>query len=262
MSRTRLTVALSISLVLIGGACWFRFVRIAPYSAQLVAVDDGIAEFSTEETFLKDIYDKKTSSTTPPAELSHTDLVGRQLFSDYIELASRGQTSSPELDALASKYAESVLKTDQFKTVESTQIITVVDSEENFLRYSQSISNLRGTNKALAEAQYYKSGANNNVDSPGFKSFMSAAGKLYRTSAEQLLSLEVPISLAENHRALANNYLGTALAMETLGNISADSLSAYAALNTQAKNSKEEGELLLNIQLALMANGVILEYGL
>ena len=87
-------------------------------------------------------------------------------------------------------------------------------------------------------------------------------GQLYKASADELLSLAVPFSLAENHLALINNHLSSATAMETLSRINDDPLIAYTAMTTQSKNSKEEANLIVEIQTALIANGVIFESGL
>jgi len=256
MSRIKLTIALSIAVALIGGATWSRFFQTTPQEAYLVSVPE-IEQLSSEEEFLEDFVDTGASlSTGPAAPLSETDLVGRQLFSDYIELASMGQTSSENLNTLATKYANNILNGPSVGRIEINQIIIVPNSEENLSRYSQSITFIRNKYKNLAEGQYRTSEISD-VNSPAFKTFMSAAGKLYRASANELLGVQTPISLAEDHRALINNYLGSALAMEALANISNDPVSAYAALNTQAKNTKEETDLLLKIQMAMIANGII-----
>lgn len=261
MSRIRLIGAFSISVALIGGAIWFRFVRTNPSSAHIVSVPE-IKQFSSEDTSLEDFFNTdaqlSTASTTP---LSQTDLVARQLFSDYIGLTSKGKPSSEELNALAGKYAESILGTTPPARVEENQIVILPNSMENLSRYGQSVAAIRDKYKNLIERQYRESDISN-INSPAFKTFISAAGKLYRASANEFLVVGVPASLAENHKALVNNYFGSALAMEALANVTADPVSAYAAMNTQAKNTAEETNLLLNIQMTMIANGIIFERGI
>jgi len=47
--------------------------------------------------------------------------------------------------------------------------------------------------------------------------------------------------------------------MRELSNISEDPIKSFAALNTQAKNSQEEEDLFLKIQMTLAANGITFE---
>ncbi|MDP3763913.1 MAG: hypothetical protein Q8Q92_04750 [bacterium] len=261
MSRIRLIGALSISVALIGGAMWFRFVRTNPSSAHIVSIPE-IKQFSSEDTSLEDFFNTNaqfsTASTTP---LSQTDLVARQLFSDYIELTSKGKPSSEKLNSLAGKYAESILSATPPIRVEGHQIIILPNSEENLSRYGQSVAAIRDKYKNLIERQF-REGDTGDINSPTFKTFISAAGKLYMASANELLVVGAPASLAENHKALVNNYFGSALAMEALANATVDPVSAYAAMNTQAKNTAEEADLFLNIQMTMIANGIIFERGI
>lgn len=262
MSRSRLIAALSIAIVLIGGAVWFRLTNTRATKAQLVAVTAKEQAFA-ENTFLEGILEPSKGSPNPSAEpLSPTEAVSRQLFSDYVDLASRGQNTADNLKSLADKYAESIAgQTISAKKMGMESVIAVADTEENMARYAQALANIRDKYKNLAESEYGRSNLSD-INSPDFKKFMNAMGQLYKASADELLSLAVPFSLAENHLALINNHLSSATAMETLSRINDDPLIAYTAMTTQSKNSKEEANLIVEIQTALIANGVIFESGL
>lgn len=262
MSRIRLTAALSIAITLIAGAGWFRFVGTQASKAGLIAVAK-IEQAATENTFLDSILEApKTTSTVSKASLSPTEAVSRQFFSDYISLSSKGKVGSEDLKSLAAKYASSIGSQQlEAKSVTITSVRQVSDLEENLMRYGQALSVLRDKYKSLVEKKQ-KDGNLGDINSASFKTFMGDMGKLYESSARELLTFAVPASLAENHLALVNNYLKSAVAMETLSRMDENPIVAYTAMTTQSKNTKEEAELLLNIQTTLMANGVTFERGI
>lgn len=264
MSPIRLTIALSISVALIGGAMWFRFGQTTYTSSNIVAVDNLEPSLSND-AFLEDflatstLASTKTTSTEP---LSQTDIIGRQLFSDYIALKSQGQVTPSNINALADKYAEGIINLNiSARQVSLNQIIVVLDSEENLAIYGNAVVNIRNKYKNLVTAQYGVGGVTD-INSTAFSTFMSTVGKLYQSAANELLSIKIPLPLAKNHVDLVNNYLVTAEAMESISHFSDDPAQALASLNVRTKNAEEEVELFLNIQQTMMANGIILSSGI
>lgn len=258
MSRILFISALLISVVLIGGALWFRFfpTNLPPTQIVSIPIDE---QFPSENTFLEDFY--SVGASLPPAStstLSQADLIGRQLFTDFMSLKSQGKTTSSDLQALAESYAKNLTNTDiQVTQVNASRVIVIPDSAENFTIYGNTMLNFRNKYKNLVATQ--SSGTNlANITGTAFSTFMGTMEKLYRASADELLTIGVPRSLVSNHLALINNYLENAGVMKLLSNTSKDPLQAYAALNTQAKNNEKESGLLLNIQKVMMANGIIL----
>ena len=261
MPRIGFISSLFISLALIGGALWFRFVRIPPYRAQLVTVKE-VGQFSPENTYLEDFQNASSSlATLPTTTLSPTETVGRQLFSDFIALKSQGETTPDNIDALADKYAESIKNFDvAIPKVDPSQVIVLPDSEKNLTVYGNAITNIRNKYKNLVATQAESSGGGiTNINSPAFSTFMSAVGKLYQSSTNELLLVVVPASLVTNHIDLINNYLESAEVMASLGNTSKDPIRAYAALNINIQNTGKESKLLSNIRTTLMANGIIFD---
>lgn len=261
MLPIRLIIALAVSVALIGGAMWFRFVRIPPYTAEVVAVSQVNTPSSDDAQVLTDFFSTATSTpaTSTTVALSQTDLIGRQLLSDYLALKSQGQTTPDNIDAFATSLAESIKNVDiSIPKANPNQIIVLPESEANLATYGNTMTNIRNKYKNLVATQV-KSGENDvaNTNSPAFSIFMSAAGKLYKAAADELLLVRVPTSLAQNHLGLINQYLENAEVMRLISNTSKDPLQAYAALNIYIKNSGRESELLTNIQKALMAHGII-----
>ena len=262
MSRIRLIGAFFISIASIAGASWFRFIQIPPYQrAELVAVEE-IADLTSDDVFLEDILSSNPNTSDVSATpLTQTDVVGRQLFSDYISLASQNKTSSDDFNFLATKYAESILRETPKKVTRPDELSITTNSEENLRIYGNAVLEIRTKYRNLVIAQY-QGGNISNVNGPEFKSLVKNTSFLYGNAARELLALPVPASLANNHAALINNYFASAEAMRELSNISEDPIKSFAALNTQAKNSQEEEDLFLKIQMMLAANGITFERGI
>ena len=230
MSRIRFIGALVVSVALIGGALWFRFVRIAPYSAHIVSVSE-LEQRSSEDAFLKDLYSATTTPrVTSTTTLSQTDLIGRGILTDYLSLKSKGEVTPDNLVSLADKYAESIINLDiETRKASLNQIMVLPDSEANLATYGNTITNIRSKYKALIIAQHTGSGIAD-INGATFSTFMGAAGKLYQASANELLLVRVPVSLAGNHLDLINNYLENAEGMKLISNTSKNPLKPYAAL--------------------------------
>lgn len=261
MPRIRFIGALAISIALIGGAMWFRFVRIAPYTTQVVSVSEVEPISSEDSLLLTDFFSTETAnvSTTSTTTLSQTDLIGRQLFTDYMALKSRGEVTSDDIKALADKYAESIKNTDvSIPKVNPNQVIVLPDSAENLTTYGNAITNIRNKYKNLVTTKAQNSGGDiTDISSQAFLTFMGAVGKLYKSAADELLLVRVPTSLASNHIDLINNYLESAEVMISISVTAKDPIRAYATLSIYAQHSEKESELYLNIQKIMMANGII-----
>ena len=260
MLPIRFISALAVSLALIGGAMWFRFVRIPPYTNQVVSVSQVESLSSENDPFLTDFFNTEASSSAASApELSQTDLIGRQLFSDYLALKSEGETTPGNIDVLAKNLAESIRNVNlSIPKINSNQVIVLPESEANLAAYGNAMTNLRNKYKNLVAAQTESGGSDlANTDNPAFSTFMSALGKLYQAAANELLLVGVPASLAQNHVDLINYYLETGEVIKLISKTSEDPLQAYAALNIYTKNGGRESELLLNIQKTMMAHGII-----
>lgn len=256
MPSTRLIGALLLSVALIGGALWFRFTNLPPYSADLISVQD-FSEFASEEAFLSDFL--ATTSPARPfsnATLSQTELVSRQLFTDYMGLKSRGQISPEEILSLADQYAVNIVRTEIASTeVSLNQLVTVANTEENLAHYGEVITNIRSKYKALTSTRY-PGGQLTDINNRVFASFLVSAGELYGLAANELLAVRVPISLAQNHLEIVNGYFANAAALKLLAETSENPMGGYAAFNFYVKNIEKETSLMIFIQQTLIAYGI------
>lgn len=259
MSPIRFLGALVVSVALIGGALWFRFIRVPHYSAPLVAVTEDLA-LASNEMLLKDFMGGSTTpSTVSTAELSETDILSRQIFSEYISLKSKNNVNPNSINALASKYAEAIVKTDiPVEKVTLNQLTILPDSQTSLSNYGTAITNIRAKYKNLAADAYTGSDVTD-ITGQAFSKFMGEVGKLYKASANELLLVGVPKSLSENHLSIINNYLESAEALKFISNTSKDPARAYAGLNVYSKNSDAELKLFSQIQTTLTASGIIFD---
>lgn len=259
MSPFRFSGALVVSIALIGGALWFRFVKVPPYTAPLVTVKENL-ELTSDSALLKDFVGGSTTPrTVSTTTLSEADSLGRQIFSEYIGLKSKGNLTQNSINALADKYAETIINTDiPVDKVTINQLIVLPDSELNLKNYGTAITNIRLRYKGLVSSQYGGSSVTD-ITSPAFSKFMGEVGSLYGSAAKELLAVGVPTSLSENHMNLINNYLESAEALKLISEISKNPMDAYAGLNVYSKNIDGEAVLLGKIKARLTASGIIFD---
>ncbi|KKU50256.1 MAG: hypothetical protein A3F53_01690 [Candidatus Zambryskibacteria bacterium RIFCSPHIGHO2_12_FULL_48_10] len=249
--RAKILSALIVSLIMVGTALWSRLPDNKPTGNIVAVLNPESAATTREEAFLNT--NLNTSSSTP---LSTTDILSRQLFADYANLKSRGETSLENLDYLAERYADGILNiepgTSKIAAIE--ELIIIPDSAENIFNYGKAMIALRSKYASAAKEESENAG---DLSQGDFDDFISQAGDLYLNSANELLKIKVPALLAKNHLEIINNYFQSAEAMKTIAESSDDPVKIYAAIQTQVQNTKKEDELFLNVQIAMSTNGII-----
>ena len=272
MSFARLTIALSLSIALIGGALWYRLVRIPPYTADLTATQNNIEQFSNDEVTLGDYFGTSTSTPVTPntstTTLTQAEIVSRQLFSDFIELKSQGKNTPNNISALAQHYAGNITNTElSIPKISAERIITLPDTIENLTMYGQVMANIRSKYKNLASTEFKNLENNtlntiNSTDIEQAIAFMNIAGNIFKASIDELVLVGVPAILAENHLNLINQYIENVETMKLISNNEKDPIQAMSALNLFSQNQNKDIELWLNIQNAMIANDIILDIGI
>lgn len=252
MARFPFIFSLTLSILLISGAGWYRLSEKSSGEAVLLTVKDNISAQYAGEAYLGG--ESATSTLPGGTTLSEADLVARQLFSDYISLRSNGQVSPENLADLAEKYAVSLLQSDEITPVTLDQIKIVADSNERLVAYNQKISALRAKHVGAARI----SGSEFvDVFDESFINLMIRASLQYKLAAQDLASTEVPASLASNHVALINNYLSSSLRLSSMAKINEHPITALSAMKKQSENSMREEELISNIRVKLISRGLL-----
>lgn len=260
MLRPRVVFALSLSALLIGGATLHRFVFAStPQNSILVLdqiptkttsdVDPGVTPQITAE-----------STTTTPSNITTTDLLSRQLLSDYLAMATQGQTTDQSIANLADKYADTIVSLDTSNAGTIGQIKIVDDSKVNLDLYGKNLSAVYQKYHNLTDIVIKKSGNISDPSSLAFSSVMKSLSILFKQSAVELRGMSVPSPFVDLHTRLIKNYLSSASTFVSLSNVSTDSAGAFGALSAQAKNSSDQEQILSQIQTTLLTNGVYFSY--
>ncbi|MCR4279202.1 MAG: hypothetical protein NUV78_00495 [Candidatus Zambryskibacteria bacterium] len=250
MARANIIVAVAASLILIGGAGWIRFNDTQGPTPTLSSVQTT-PNYSAESEITS--FESVRSESDKP--LTQTDLIGRQLFSEYINLSTKGQATSENLNKLASDFANNILESHVASSIAINDIVVVPDTATSLQSYSNKIFSIRNKYESIISSAYKQSGFSSAAD-PKFQKFMMEVGKYYKQAADEMQTIPTPASLSNNHVLLVNNYLSSSAATFSLSNIGTDPVSAYAALNIQTKNTVEEAKLLSQINLTLIQQGL------
>lgn len=260
MLRSRQTLAVIFSLVLVFGALWVRSANAKDAkNLEIALIAEETKRQEQSASIARELSrDGDELVNENPTPLTQTDLISRQLFSDYMSLSSNGQATPENLDNLASKYVDSIQKADTSKKITLVDLKVVDDSDLNFKSYGQAVFSIRSKYQNLIK-QKTSGIVTLQPGTPQFGSFMKDVSSLYQSSAAEVENLPVPASFSINHLKLVNNYFSSSNAASQLIDISKDPMGAYAAINIQAKNAQEEIDILNSIQSALSSKGIFFE---
>ena len=259
MFKFRLGVALFVSILLIGGATYTRLKSAPTPSPDLVAVTPH-ADTDTAPSEDLAAGSIATGSTTPQ-NLNSTDLVTRQLFTDYLSLAATGQATDDNVAALGAQYANSVVDTASPSSINLDSLALVSDSKANFEAYSKAVSNIYNKYHNLAGTTIKGAGSLDSISAPNFVPTMSTLATLYERAATELEAVPTPTSLATSHLALINTYLGNVETLRALTNITRDPIASYGILAKASAQGGDEDNALLGIRGMLLIHGVAFNTG-
>jgi|SRR3989338_1156347 len=249
-----LALSLTISVLLIGVASWYRFGTVKVSQPNLVAVE--LTEGDYEE-IVEDFTGPKEVSpiATSTKPLTSTDLVGRQLISDYVSLAGSGQVTDADILALADRYVEGLPTLSNAPTITYVDLKIVSDTRNNFQNYTDTLTKIFNeyaakTNKIQVEDSDLE------TLSPAFYSSVSTLNTAYAGATSKLKAVAVPSSLAPSHLELVNIYLSIVAATGAISKADQDSTAAFAGLVLLNKNLERRTLLLNEIAQILNSNGI------
>ena len=236
--RFSILSALFVSVALIGGAGWFKTTQIKNSPQNIVAVDD--ASNSGLDTYTPtSVADLRASSPNEEGSgLSTTDLVGRQLISDYLSLAGGNAVSDESLIQLGEKYANSIAEIESSTKIDPSTLATVSDTKSSLENYSGELSLIENSKvDALNKINEDESVVNESL-------IYKTAGdisSIYEDAGEKLMEVQVPSSLLILHANLVNSYLSVAAGMKSLSEVDQDSVLSFAGV-INAQNSIQAGQ--------------------
>lgn len=258
--RSRLLLAVFLAVLLIGAATWKRVESTkGEATGSLVALTDTTDASTTDITNADSSVDLNatTSTTSSDEHLTDTDVMSRQLFSDYVSLEANGQATPDNLDALGDEYAASIASGSQAQVVYMIDINTVSDSKANIQSYSDALSKIYNTYSAQLVAAS-KVNIDPNTFGPTTIAFAQKISAIYQEEADALKIVPVPNSLAADDLKLINFYLSSAWNMLAISNANTDPADAYSGIASETSLGGQEQTILIDIQQKLVSDGIIL----
>jgi hypothetical protein len=247
--RTPLVASILVSLVLVGGAVGYRVSNIEEKKVALETIESKNIDW---QDISAQVASNASSTTKSAAVLNKTDLIGRQLIFDYIELATGGNASDETIQALADKYAESIPTLSTPKKVTAFEIKTTTETKENFQAYADNITRIHtsfATKTRMAGAVPTELGQT-------LYSTSKKVGEAYLATAEELKKIPVPTSLVPLHLELVNKYYSSGSAMISLSKADSDPAIAFAGIIALRENTGAEQGILQAIELVLTRHGI------
>lgn len=255
--KPKIVLALSVSALIIGGASFSRFYSpVKASNSGITAVNQKVDNTTAFQT-AAGAYSNAASTTGAATEtsLSNTDVIGRQLILDYVDLATSGRATEENINALAERYAESIPTLSKVVSVKTDDIQTESNTLENFKNYDDALTIvLRKYENSIGTA--YKQGKNLNTTGAGLYSFASVTSDIYSDTAESIKKIPTPIALVSAHMRLINNYLSSAAAFRALSETEKDPAAAFAGVLALNTNPDQEEAILKEISQILKSNGI------
>ncbi len=236
-----LIASLLISIVLIGGAVFYRLSdknSNPSYGLTVVSSSETDEEKGFLDNFIKKDDVSSTQATT--TTLTTSDLIGRGLISDYVNLAVNQNSSTENIDNLVNQYIESIPSLLSSEQITYLDLKTEPNTRENFNEYAQKFANLEIT---LAQ----------NIQT---NSTHIGISKAYETAASSLKKMSVPLSLGSQHLQLTNSYLMSSAGMLALSEMEEDPATAFSGLTVVNANVEKELLLIKEIANILKLNGI------
>ena len=245
-------VSIVVSIALVGFAGWTRYV-------DKQTVDSNPELVPTIRVFNTDTYNTPNSlaqgSTTQDTSITQVNYLGRQLLSEYVNLAANGNVSEAVIASLAEKYVVKIEEIGKKIVVEPSQIKTVPDSKENFTAYDNTMTSIHGS-----AARVLKSKNINLSDltylNPKLNSFAETMAQVYIEMTDGLKAMSIPVSLMNLHISLINNYLGSAESLKAIKNVENDAALTFAGMITLKQNIENQKVIIGDINAKLNLNGI------
>jgi hypothetical protein len=249
--RPGVIIALTASLVVVGWATWYRHVSSLGSTPSLAAIsrEDVPQAYYDELTAQFKAASTKSVAPTDTEPLTTTDLIGRQLVSDYLELTQNGQASGNNLEKLGERYAQSLSQLTQAQQITVQDITIVETSPESLNAYMIQLSSIY-QKYAPAFTRTPESSAIKYIAQKNFE-FVSHTAQTYKEQADELNGLPVPAALVQSHIQLVNANLLNAAAFEAAAQMDTDPAVGLAGIITVSQNAAREGAVL-NQMIAIL----------
>ncbi len=236
-----LIASLLISLVLVGGAVFYRLSdknSNPSYGLTVVSSSETDEEKGFLDNFIKKDDVSSTQATT--TTLTTSDLIGRGLISDYVNLAVNQKNDPGNINTLVNQYVESIPTLIVSEQISYLDLKTTSNTKENFEEYAQTFAKVMSTLSQTIQKD----------DSP------QNISKAYTTAVDVFKKTDVPLSIGSQHLQLINSYLSTSAGMSALSKMVEDPTTAFSGLTVVNANVEKELRLVKEIANILKLNGI------
>jgi hypothetical protein len=253
--KAGITIAVLISITVIGGATWYRISSAKNKAvSSLTSIESS---HSSSDATGADAYNLSvtTNPTTDPQTL--TKNVTQGIFSDFVDLSATGQATDNNLDKLGKVYADKIGSLSTIKTVAVISDLSVVDdSDSSLMKYSAALSSTYSKYADMAQQAVSLSGSISSTDK-NFTKLMLSLADIFNKEANELKKIPVPSSISEAHLTLINNYYNYSNTTKALAGVNSDPLMAYGAM--QSISGNEDGAILGMISEILAMHNITLQ---
>ena len=250
--KPKLTLSLTLAVVLIGGALFIRYSSTKNNSLGLVAVNQPTLLTDTNDGSIDPLSTSTPGITNENASLTNSDKLGRNMLLDYVDLASSGQATDASVKALANKYVDLVPNINTAETFNAKDITVVPSTKENLLAYGNTMIALE---KERSQS-ILKVDTSGSLTDTKIIALATVGEEAYNKEIEKLKKLPVPTPLVNVHTKLINLYLSSATSMKALSTLNKDTSSAFAGMIKLQSNINLEQATLTEISKILTQNGV------
>lgn len=252
--KTRVILAIVVSVLLIGFAIWYRFDTTKNTSGTLILESRGgeinLVEYKQNQT--SENLNLLLSTSTSP--LTKTETLGRGLISDYINMAINGQATPDGLAQLANDYVENVTLLDTANQISSFDVKTTNSTRANLSLYAQQVEGIIREHSLAITTIYSstpKTGSEEEVYELGTR-----VGVVCGSTANKLKQMLIPTAVLDPHVQLINLYLECEGAMKSLSKAIEDPAKSFSGLVNLSSIASSEKDLLNKIEAILIKNGI------
>lgn len=256
--RSGVILAILASLVLVVGAFWYRF-QTPDSTPDLVAVTN---QNSSDEAYYNELFSNfstatsSTSQSAPSEPRTGTELIGRQLMLDYLNLAGSGQATEANLMALADQYVNTIPTLNYAPRATYADLVSVANTLENFRNYSEGLGRIYQKHAgAVTDGAKNMENVTSTITNAHY-AYLKKAGLSYTEQAVDLKNLPVPQKLLESHLKLVNLHLSSGAALKAFSETENDPASGFAGILILNQNLEEEAVVLQEIASILKSNGI------
>ena len=250
--RTRVISAVVIAVLLILFSLWTRLGKTDTNEGQLISNTPN-----TEITNILSSPIPSNSGTSTEVELNNTEVVSRQMFSDYINLSASGNSTSEEITSIAGKYIEAipVIQSGIHENLGINDIKTNSNTRANFESYELAVRQIHERYGQLIKSTYPGNNILSSYSSETY-AYLGQMSEAYINMANEILKVPAPLEISQKHLQLINNYLLTGKAMKILSSSASDPATLVAAISAVNDSIDQQNDIINSINQILIKNTI------